>query len=322
MGRRLRNPENPDPFFGLRYDPAIQADRGRADSPDAASVWFTFEALKNLVRPEASREYFEASRPVAWKTGTSMGGRDAWAIGITPRYAVGVWVGNADGEGRPGINGLKAAAPLLFDIIRRLPEERADEKEWFDMPLDGMKLEHICTVSGYKAGPDCPSEDRLIPRKGESSEICPYHRIIHLDAEGLHQVDSRTTPVREMQHKSWFVLPPVQEYYYRQIHNSYKPLPPFAGEDEPDQKISFIYPSSKDSVVKIPLLLGGETGEIVFEAAPRDSQRMLYWHLDNEYIGYTRYSHQMGIHAEAGDHTVTVVDEKGNSGERRFTLSD
>jgi len=322
MGRRLKDPEDPAPFFELRYDPGVQNVRRRADSPDAASLWFTLDVLKNLIRPEASWEYFEASRPVAWKTGTSMGGRDAWAIGITPRYALGVWVGNADGEGRPGINGLKAAAPLLFDIIRRLPEAGSDEKEWFDMPLDGMRLEQICTVSGYKAGPDCPSEDRLIPRKGETTVICPYHKIIHLDSEGLHQVDSRTTPVRDMQHMSWFVLPPVQEYYYRQIHNSYKALPPFAGQKGPDQAISFLYPSSNDAVVKIPRLFGGDRGEVVFEAAPCENERMLYWHLDNEYIGYTRFTHQMGIRAEAGEHTVTIVDEKGNTGVRRFVLAE
>jgi len=321
MGRRLKNPEDQAPFFDLRYDPEKQSPRHTASSPDAASLWFTFEAMKNLIRPETSWEYFNTSRPVAWKTGTSMGGRDAWAIGVTPRYALGVWVGNADGEGRPGINGLKAAAPLLFDIIRQLPEVPSNEKAWFDTPLDGMQLEKICTVSGFKAGPDCPSEDRLIPRKGEGSRICPYHRIIHLDANGLYQVDSLTTPVRNMQHVSWFVLPPVQEFYYRQVHNSYKPLPPFPGEEDQDPGLSFLYPASQDSIIRIPRLFGGQAGQVVFEAALRESQRLLYWHLDNEYIGYTRYNHQMGIKAEAGEHRVTIVDEKGHSAQIQFVFS-
>ena len=68
---------------------------------DAASVYLTFESMKEVIRPdsEGNWEFFEASKQIAWKTGTSFGFRDAWAIGVTKDYVVGVWVGNADGEG-------------------------------------------------------------------------------------------------------------------------------------------------------------------------------------------------------------------------------
>ncbi|MBF9016006.1 MULTISPECIES: penicillin-binding protein 1C [unclassified Oceanispirochaeta] len=322
LGRRVKNPDDKAPFFDLRYDPDNEPVHRELDSPDAASLWFTFEAMKNLVRPEASWEYFQNSRDVAWKTGTSMGGRDAWAIGVTPRYAVGVWVGNADGEGRPGINGLKAAAPLLFDLIRQLPFDPSNDQDWFNRSLDGMQLEKICTVSGYKAGPNCPFEERLIPIKGVSTVTCPYHTLIHLDKEGVYRVDSRTSSVRDMTHLNWFVLPPVQEYYYRRIHNNYIPLPPFKGNVEQGRGISFIYPPSDAAVVKIPRLFDGEMGEVVFEAALRDNQSLLYWHLDGNYIGYTRFNHQMGIQSEPGTHRVSIVDEKGNSAERLFEFSE
>ncbi len=67
---------------------------------------------------------FSSSRKIAWKTGTSYGFRDAWAVGVTPRHVVGVWVGNADGEGRPGLTGYSAAAPVLFDLFDLLPGRR------------------------------------------------------------------------------------------------------------------------------------------------------------------------------------------------------
>jgi penicillin-binding protein 1C len=322
LGRRLKNPDDEAPFFDLRYDPDEKTEHRKSLSPDAASLWFTFEAMKNLVRPEASWEYFQNNRDVAWKTGTRMGGRDAWAIGVTPQYALGVWVGNADGEGRPGINGLKAAAPLLFDLVRQLPEESSATSDWFDRPLEGMHIEKICTVSGYKAGPYCPSEDRLIPLKGVSTINCPYHQLVHLDQEELYRVDSRTTPIREMHHQSWFVLPPVQEFYYRRIHNHYKPLPPFKGKEEENRGLSFLYPPADGIEIKIPRLLGGEKGEVIFEAVLRDSQSLLYWHLDDDYIGFTRYDHQMGIMAGSGQHRVSIVDEKGNSAERSFYFSN
>ncbi|MCK7531856.1 MAG: hypothetical protein MZV63_12950 [Marinilabiliales bacterium] len=63
---------------------------------------------------------FRQCPDIAWKTGTSFGYRDAWAVGTTPEYVVAVWAGNADGEGRPGLSGISSAAPLLFDIFRLL----------------------------------------------------------------------------------------------------------------------------------------------------------------------------------------------------------
>ncbi|HRI61741.1 MAG TPA: transglycosylase domain-containing protein, partial [Saprospiraceae bacterium] len=84
----------------------------------AGAIWHTFEAMQEVERPNSAGEweYFAASRPIAWKTGTSFGFRDAGAAGVTPRYAVGIWVGNADGEGRPGLIGVEMAAPVLFEI--------------------------------------------------------------------------------------------------------------------------------------------------------------------------------------------------------------
>jgi penicillin-binding protein 1C len=60
-------------------------------------------------------------RHIAFKTGTSYGHRDAWAIGYTTRFTVGVWVGRADGTPNPGRSGANTAAPLLFSVFDHLP---------------------------------------------------------------------------------------------------------------------------------------------------------------------------------------------------------
>ena len=57
---------------------------------------------------------------VAWKTGTSYGHRDAWSVGYSTKYAIGVWAGNFDGHGEKGLSGSEFAAPLLFDLFRAL----------------------------------------------------------------------------------------------------------------------------------------------------------------------------------------------------------
>ena len=97
--------------------------------------------MLEVIRPgdESNWKVFSSARKVAWKTGTSFGYRDAWAIGITPEYVVSVWVGNATGEGRPGIIGVKAAAPILFDIYNLLPST-----SWFKEPVNDFKTFSIC----------------------------------------------------------------------------------------------------------------------------------------------------------------------------------
>ena len=104
------------------------------------AINLTFNSMLEVIRPgdESNWKVFNSSRKVAWKTGTSFGFRDAWAIGITPEYVVSVWVGNATGEGRPGIVGVKAAAPVLFDIYNLLPQTT-----WFKAPLNDFKTFEI-----------------------------------------------------------------------------------------------------------------------------------------------------------------------------------
>ena len=119
----------------------------------ASAAWLTLDAMKEVERPDAegSWQLFQNAKTIAWKTGTSFGFRDAWAIGTTPQYVVGVWVGNADGEGRPGVIGLEVAAPVLFDIFNALPTKN----EWFNQPYDDMKQIEVCRQSGYKATDLC-----------------------------------------------------------------------------------------------------------------------------------------------------------------------
>ena len=146
---------------------------------DAASVYLTFESMKEVIRPdsEGNWEFFEASKQIAWKTGTSFGFRDAWAVGVTKDYVVGVWVGNADGEGRPGLVGVQAAAPILFDVFDKLPSS-----EWFDTPYDEMVEIDVCTKSGYRASMVCDDKKKsYVQKAGLKSQPCPFHKLINVD---------------------------------------------------------------------------------------------------------------------------------------------
>ncbi|MBT33780.1 MAG: penicillin-binding protein 1C [Thalassobius sp.] len=290
----------------------------------AASIWLSFEAMLKVYRPgaDANWELYETSKKIAWKTGTSYGHRDAWSIGVTPGYVVAVWVGNADGEGRPGLTGLTAAAPVLFDIFDLLPD-----KGWFNQPQDEMVEAEVCRKSGYLATENCAEKDSvLIQETGIRTSPCPYEVLVHLDKSEKFQVSTACESVSNMTHKSYFVLPPVQEWYYRFRHSDYKPLPPYRSDclsdNFTDNKImQMIYPVGTAKVF-IPRELDGKLGNAIFEVAHRKPSTKIYWHLDEEYLGETVQFHEMAMQPSPGKHTLTLVDENGEVLEQNFEVAE
>lgn len=272
---------------------------------DKSAIWWTFEALKEVNRPdEIDWRLVTSVKKVAWKTGTSYGFRDAWAVGVTPDYAVGVWAGNAQGQGVPGLTGARTAGPVMFDVFNLLPAKEYDHEYsrngWFKEPVFGdYVLAEVCRESGHLKGIFCEHLDTLaLPRKSVRSEPCPYHRLV---GEELY-----------------FVLPPSMEWYYRQHHPEYSPP---TSKDKADSQMEFIYPEN-GAVIYIPRQLDGSIQGITFNLAHRNAMTTIYWHIDNEYVGQTRAIHQMTMNPAIGKHNVTAVDESGNAISVGFTVCD
>jgi penicillin-binding protein 1C len=284
-----------------------------------ASAWFTLRALLEVARPgeEANWKNFATSRRIAWKTGTSWGLRDAWAIGSTSHYTVGVWAGNASGAGRPGLTGATAAAPLLFALFDRLPSA-----EWFVEPTLLMKEVDVCRNDGYLANGACETERQLAPRTSHFDRLSPYNQRIHVSIDGRQRVDSSCEDIAQMRHVNWFVLPPGAEFYYRRQHAEYRSLPPYRAEctGAPAQApMDFLYPNLATRLY-IPIDLDTHKGRTVFEAVHRQANATLHWHLDERYLGMTRTYHQQALDIEAGAHLITIVDSQGNRLSRRFEV--
>lgn len=286
---------------------------------DYPALWHMFNAMTEVMRPgeEGLWGLFGSAQRIAWKTGTSFGFRDGWAIGVTPKYCVVVWVGNTSGEGRPGLTGINTAAPVLFDLFRILPSST-----WFDPPGSGFIYLPICSQSGFKSGPDCVTADTmLVSASAINAPVCPYHRRIHLDKTGTYRVTANCESPVNMQHPSWFVLPPTMEFYYKQHHTDYKPLPPFMPgcNAETNKPIELVYPE-EGARIFIPREVSGEKGNTIFTATHRNSNSVLYWHLDDQFVGTTRQFHKIALNPSEGTHTITVVDENGESLTRNFSV--
>ncbi len=277
---------------------------------DRVALYRTFEAMREVNRPDRMDWRRAVSvRNVAWKTGTSYGSRDAWAVGVTPQYVVGVWVGNADGSGIPDMTGARTVGPILFDLFDLLPHTG-----WFELPSEGEGVKMaVCCYSGHLAGHCCTEVDTLLlsPNTRKSC-VCPYCREERLSLDGAWRIVDRSEPTRV---GHFFILPPVLEHYYRLQHPEYRTLPPLKkGADiELDAPaMHFIYPSD-GSAVSLPSQIDSTPGKLIGKVAFSDSAAELFWHLDGAYLGSTRNIHRLAIQPSVGCHTLTVVDTSGNS---------
>lgn len=291
----------------------------------AGAIWFAFHNMQEVARPgeEGYWRSFLSANKVAWKTGTSFGFRDAWAVGCTPKYVVAVWAGNADGEGRPGLLGVKAAAPLLFEIFNGLGSGQG----WFSAPYDDMRLEKICSASGHVATGFCTeTHEAYVQRTNQPLSFCPYHKTLFLSADGKYRVHSDCEQPANMRTDTFFMLPPAQEWFYKRHHLISRPIPEYRPDcleklaQSARNAMAFLYPTQNGLKIYIPTNLDETQSQTVFELAHSRADATVFWHLDNEFIATTQENHQLALRPPVGKHTITVVDEQGERLSRTFEI--
>ena len=293
------------------------------------SAYLTLSALSEGVRPdeEAAWQTFANARRIAWKTGTSNGNRDAWAIGVTAEYTVAVWVGNAIGSGTPDLKSASTAAPVLFDLYKTLPRS-----SWIGFPEAELSKVTVCAKSGYAAGIDCTeTKEAFKPRKAPQSSACPYCRKVSLTNDGLYQATADDLTGEKAgiydgtmpQVESRFVLPPSIEYWYKRANLGYRSLPDFVPwhKNAEIQELSLIFPEAGAKIV-IPTEIDGSPGSMVMQAATRNPDTVVYWDIDGTYLGCTENRHELAARPRAGSHTLTVTDSHGSRIQRHFTVLD
>lgn len=303
--------------FLRQYNPrVVEPDPGM----DAGSIYAMLEAMVEPGRPgaESNWRYLGNGNKVAWKTGTSYGFRDAWSVGLTSRYLVAVWVGNADGEGRPGLTGIQSAAPILFEILGRMPSE-----PWFPKPYSQMESLVLCRESGQRFGPHCLHPDTMeLPKSCIQVAACGFHQDVILDASAKFRVHADCYDPSKVQHRTAFVLPPAEASYYRLRSPDYQNLPPWLPGCAPVDAASvlhIVYPRP-ESKINLPRSFSGEQNELVFQASHREAGMALYWQLDGQYLGKTIDFHQLQVLPDTGKHELTVVDVEGKQASVRFVV--
>ncbi|MBF4484698.1 MULTISPECIES: penicillin-binding protein 1C [unclassified Flavobacterium] len=315
---KYRTKEFTELNFRNDFEPDFGSETDQKNILGAGSIWLTYNAMEEVNRPEGDEawKFYDSSLKIAWKTGTSFGNRDAWAIGTNSKYAVGIWVGNATGEGRPTLTGVTSAAPILFDVFNLLPRQR-----WFQTPYKDLDEVEVCRLSGYLAKEECPKIKQWVSKKGKSTAVCPYHKKVHLDKTEKFQVNSSCESIDNIVTKNWFVLPPVMAWYYKSQHIEYLPLPPFKEDCQGTQTttMDFIYPKA-NSKIYLTKNFNSEVQPVILKVAYSERDKELFWYVDNVYKATTKTFHELPISPTTGIHYITVVDACGNEIRRKIEI--
>ena len=292
-----------------------------AEAPlfSSAAIYDMFNDLTAVVRPNEyqTNMQFESNQKIAWKTGTSFGFRDAWTVGITADYVVGVWVGNADGKGRPMLTGTLSAAPILFDVFNTLPNSN-----WFEQPQDTYESVQLCKTTGQQANRNCPTHILELPKAKHYNQRCIYHHKILLDTTINKRVYANCSNPRNVVQKTYFTLPPGQAYYYAQKHHNYKHIPPFSNNCQVDKRtaMQIIYPRA-DTKIRLPKNFDETTSPTILVVRHQNPIAKVFWSIDGQYLKSTTKTHELATVLSPGIHTLVVTDDLGNSLQRTFEIT-
>ncbi|MGY6647581.1 penicillin-binding protein 1C [Wenyingzhuangia sp. IMCC45574] len=307
-------------FASLLKNTTLDIDNLSFDSNifDAGSIYKGFEAMTEVVRPDDDLgwKHYTSAQKIAWKTGTSFGNKDAWSIGVNKKYAVGIWVGNADGEGIAELTGVKNAAPVMFDVFESLPNN-----QWFDTPWDALQEIEVCAISGHKPTELCTTVKEWIPLNTNHTLPCPYHKEILLDENEQYRVFKNCIDANKIRTKTFFVLPANQAWYYKRVNSNYVSLPPVQSGciNKNRPVMDFLSPTNNTSFI-LAKDFNEKKQPLVVKVSHQRNNEQLFWYVNERYVKTTEHFHELTITPDVGKHTITVVDQNGNQISRTITI--
>ena len=307
-------------YRSLRY--TLNGDTtGTARLLSDGASYLAADILLGLHRPDLPGSWESAAGrfPVAWKTGTSYGRRDAWAIGFTPQYTVGVWAGNFSGSGSVDLVGAGIAAPVMFDILGQLVKPGAHR--WFERPGD-VEERAVCVVSGRPAGRFCTETRPELFLLGKSpSATCTVHRPILVDRTTGLRLRANCTAGIEVERRGIETWPPRIASWLVDA-GLRKPLPEYAPEcretRESDQPL--IVTPREGAVYRLVDQLPSEYQKIRLQASLPNGDGAVHWFLDGELLAVARAGEITFYRPDRGRHDLLCVAESGQSASVSFDV--
>jgi penicillin-binding protein 1C len=277
-----------------------------------AASYMTTEILTSLVRPDLPNK-FESTMNlprVAWKTGTSYGRRDAWAIGYNKHYTIGVWIGNFPGIGVPEMNGAEYAVPLLFQIFNTIDYNTT--RDWY-LPPDEMDYRMICSETGLKPNSFCEDkvQDKYIPGVSHHSK-CQHLREVYVDKDEKYSYCRSCKPQLGYKTKTYPNYPADLIAFYEEQAIPYTKIP----AHNPDCKRVFY--ENGPRIVSLTndmeyILFKGESTKLMLRCQAENDVQSVYWYVNDKFIGKKDKEEKLFFEPKEGEIKISCSDDKGRN---------
>ncbi len=273
------------------------------------------EMLTEVRRPDLPAA-FEASTnlpKIAWKTGTSFGHRDAWSIGYTPKFTIGVWVGNFDGTGVSSLVGSEVAGPILFSLFTALTTPATNR--WFTR-AGRVNTREVCSLSGLLPTSNCPSLkfDYYIPSVSPNT-ACTNHKGIYVDERTGTTLCSHCRVGRTYRHAVFEEWPVAIGTWLKRNGFAITEMPAHftsctglvAGH------CPVVISPSENSEYHIRPGIPLEDQKISLQASVSNRTKQIFWFLDGQLVFSGDPAEKVFLTPVAGKHRLTCVDDEGRS---------
>jgi len=301
-----------------------QAPRWNTESPATSphallspgAAWLTRQALAIRDRPDfpARRRLGRTPARIHWKTGTSYGHRDAWAVGSDADHTVAVWLGNFDNRPSPHLVGADAAGPILFDILEALSSPQPEPDDETDDLIDV----EVCSLSGRLKSAACP-HTKHVPALEQHvpTESCGLHVSAEVEQASGYRVTA-SCRVGSTDTRSFVVWPPAVRRWLAAHQRAQPRLPALAPQCDADQASTppvIQEPASGTIAILLPGMAADEQ-EIPFSAESMLAETELSWFVNGDLIAQASADKRVWWSPTVGRHDIVVVDGTGSTGQR------
>lgn len=278
----------------------------------AASCYILSEILSGIERPDLPNELLSLTDlpKIAWKTGTSYGKRDAWAIGYNPNYTIGVWMGNFDGKGSPHLSGAEMAVPLLFDLFNAI--DHKNKGAWFSMPDDCL-IRQVCSKTGLLPSGYCRNTcDDYYIKNISHKKVCNLQKDIYVNTDTTWHYCKECLPDSGYKTITYPIYPPELTLWYETNGISYKKMPrhyPECDAKFSDKGPLIISPSENFEYY----VEEGAEQKILLQAASQGNVSYHCWYVNDRFFCKSKPGDRIFYLPGEGTHIISCIDSKGRS---------
>ncbi len=286
------------------------------------AVYLTSQILASNERPDFPVEFLSYTNlpKIAWKTGTSYGKRDAWAIGYNPDFTIGVWMGNFDGKGAPELSGAEMAVPLLFELFNSIDYKsgyrgNGSEERWFAKPNEVLERE-VCSETGLLPTQNCGSliSDYYI-KKVSPNKRCDLYRTMYVSSDEKISYCTECLPDSGYKKVAYPDYDPELTLWFLKNKIPFKRPPPhnpyctakFSGNGP-----KILSPSGDYNYY----IEKGSNQQIMLMAASDPSVAFQYWYINDKFYAKTKSGKKLFYSPVEGPVKITCLDNLG----RKMTI--